>query len=231
MASGSSTRRPIRPAASNRQASICCVTRDACGCVTGTTCRISSGRRWTACGAESDDCACVSDAPRLSGLACAEHTRAGGFVRDAPVLRVHPWPSAAADRRSSPPLQPGLRLRGPMRLVFSGRFGFRPLHSGRLEVSGVVPGSASRASGSAMRCPAGSSGCRNTRIRTSFRTWLRRPRSGSSSARRLQSTRPGRFFQSDRCGSGSSLRAPPEWGVSSCRFLIGVNAPQRARQA
>ena len=105
-------------------------------------------------------------------------------------------PSRSPSRRDSRPAD-GLPLCGPDCLCAVRHAGPSPAGSasdpfdgGRLELSGVFPGSASFASRSAIRRSAASSRCHSARIRASFSAWLRWLRSGSGGtpAVRIDST-------------------------------------------
>ncbi len=77
-----------------------------------------------------------------------------------------------------PPFRPRLPWRGPMRSVFSGRFGFCPFDGGRLELSGVFGGSPSAALSAAISRSIASSRSNSARISASFSASVSRLRSG-----------------------------------------------------
>ena len=86
-----------------------------------------------------------------------------------------------------PPLRPRLPRRGPVRLDFSGRFGFGPFDGGVLGLSSVFGGSDSRAAGATTRAVNAWTCAQSARIRASFSAWLRWRR---WVAQRLESSRP-----------------------------------------
>ena len=89
------------------------------------------------------------------------------------------WSGLQASGRP-PPLRPRLPVRGPVRLVGLGWFGFCAFDDGTLELPGVFGGSLSLASSAATRAVSAWTCAQSAWISAFFSAWLRWSRFGSS---------------------------------------------------